>query len=188
MKTSQYAKLFAAALAGVLASCSSPSTTTVTRMPVSAPVGSDSSLSGKVYDEVNSYRALKGKSALQRHPGLDRLAQEHCDYLVKTAGSYDLYGKNVSHIGFEGRALTARHTYNISSISENVVSSTDPSPERLVSVWAGSKSHEHNMRSDWHCTGVATARTADGTVISTQLFGVAPSLSQMDYKQRFNRH
>lgn len=187
MKTSPYAKLFAAALAGVLASCSSPSTT-VTRMPVSSPIVSDSSLAGKVFNEVNSYRAARGKASLQRHSGLDRLAQQHCDYLVKTAGSYDLYGKNISHIGFEGRALTASHTYNITSLGENVVSSTNHSARYLVEVWSRSKAHEHNMKSDWYCTGVATAVAADGTVISTQLFGAAPSMSGMDLKQRFNRH
>lgn len=157
-------------------------------MEVSSPIRSDSSLSGKVFNEVNSYRAAKGKSSLQRHPGLDRLAQQHCDYLVKTAGSYDLYGKSVSHIGFEGRALTARQSYNISSLGENVVSSTNHSPQHLVKVWTGSKTHEHNMRADWYCTGIGTAVAADGTVISTQLFGAAPSISPMEYKQRFNRH
>lgn len=187
MKTSPYAKLFAAALAGVFASCSSPSAP-VTRMQVSSPIRSDTSLSGRVFAEVNSYRASKGKASLQRHAGLDRLAQQHCEYLVKTAGSYDLYGKNVSHIGFEGRALTARQAYNISSLGENVVSSTNHSPKHLVDVWAGSKTHEHNMRSDWHSTGIGTAVTPDGTVISTQLFGTAPSISPMEFKQRFTRH
>ena len=187
MKTSPYAMLFAAALAGALASCSSPSAP-VTRMQVSSPIRSDTSLSGRLFDEVNSYRAAKGKSSLTRHAGLDKLAQQHCEYLVKTAGSYDLYGKTVSHIGFEGRALTARQAYHISSLGENVVSSTNHSPAHLVNVWARSKNHEHNMSSDWQCTGIGTAVTPDGTVISTQLFGVAPSMHGMDLRERFNRH
>lgn len=186
MKTSPYLKLLAVALAGVFASCSSPSPT-VSRVPVSSSMGSDSSLSGKVFDEVNSYRAAKGKSVLQRHSGLDRLAQQHCDYLVKTAGSYNLYGKNISHIGFEGRAMTARQAYSITSVGENVVSSSSHSAKHLIQVWSGSKTHEHNMSTDWYCTGVATAVAADGTLISTQIFGAAPRLTPVGIDQRFNR-
>ncbi len=186
MKTSPYATLFAVALAGALASCSS-SSPTVSRMPVSSSFGSDATLSGKVFNEVNSYRVSKGKAALQRHPGLDRLAQQHCDYLVKTGGNYGIYGKSVSHIGFSGRALSARQSYKITSLGENVVSSTSRSPKHLVNLWAGSKTHEHNMSTDWACTGVATAVTPDGKVISTQIFGTAPSSSHLSLKKRFNR-
>ncbi len=186
MKASPYAKLFAVALAGALASCSS-SSPTVSRMQVSSSFGSDATLSSKVYNEVNSYRTSKGKAALQRHPGLDRLAQQHCDYLVKTGGNYGIYGKSISHLGFDSRALTARQAYKITSLGENVVSSTNRSPKHLVNLWAGSEGHEHNMSTDWACTGVATAVTPDGKVISTQLFGTAPSSSHMTLKRRFNR-
>jgi uncharacterized protein YkwD len=186
MKTSPYTLLFAAALTGVLASCSPPSPT-VSRVQVSTSFGNDSSLSSKVFSEVNSYRSSKGKPALQRHAGLDRLAQQHCDYLAKTSGDYGIYGKSISHIGFEGRTLAARQNYRINSLGENVVSSTNRSPKHLVDLWAGSKGHEHNMRSDWAYTGVATAITPDGQVISTQIFGTAPSTSHMDLKNRLNR-
>lgn len=184
MKTSPYTKLCAVALVGVLASCSAPSPT-VSRMPVSTSFGKDASLSDQVFREVNSYRASKGKAALQRHPGLDRLAQQHCDYLVKTSGSYGIYGKSISHIGFEGRALSAKQAYKITSLGENVVSSTDRSAKHLVELWAGSKGHEHNMRNDWSCTGIATAVNANGEVISTQLFGNAPSESHRQMADRF---
>lgn len=156
-------------------------------MPVSSALGNDQSLAGKVFAEVNSYRAARGKSVLQRHPGLDRLAQEHCNYLVKTAGSYGLYGKDISHIGFEGRALAARQAYNITNLSENVASSKSHSAKHLVNLWANSKGHSFNMSTDWACTGVATAITADGKVISTQLFGTAPSTSHLTMRKRFNR-
>jgi uncharacterized protein YkwD len=185
MKTSPYTLLCAAALFGVLASCSSPSPT-VARVPVSSSFGSQSALSDQVFREVNSYRTSKGKSPLRRHAGLDRLAQQHCDYLAKTGG-YGLYGKNVSHIGFEGRALAAKQSYSIMSLGENVVASSDRSAKHLVKLWAGSKSHEHNMRSDWACTGIATAVTPDGQVISTQLFGIEPSESHRGMADRFSR-
>jgi uncharacterized protein YkwD len=187
MKISPYIMLFAAALFGALASCSSP-TPTVSRVQVSSSRGKDAALSDRVFSEVNSYRASGGKGALQRHAGLDRLARQHCDYLVKTRGSYGLYGANVSHIGLDGRALYASKCYKINSLGENVVSSTNHSAKHLVNLWAGSKGHEHNMRSDWSCTGIATATTPDGRVISTQLFGVAPSQSHRGMEDHFSNH
>ncbi|QTN31515.1 CAP domain-containing protein [Akkermansiaceae bacterium] len=159
----------------------------MSRMPVSVSLGSDASLSAEVFAEVNSYRASKGKAALQRHAGLDKLAQQHCDHLAKTAGSYGIYGKDISHVGFEGRAVVARQAYKIDSLGENVVSSTTHSAKHLVKLWAGSKSHDHNMKADWAHTGIATAVTADGKVISTQLFGTNPSSSHLLLKQRMNR-
>jgi uncharacterized protein YkwD len=185
MKTSPYTKLCAVALFGVLASCSAPPTA-VSRMAVSSSFGKEVSLPDRLFTEVNSYRASKGKSALQRHPGLDRLAQQHCDYLVKNGGSYGMYGKSISHIGFEGRALSARQAYKISSLGENVVSSANSSAQHLVGLWAGSRNHDYNMRNDWACTGIATAVNADGEVISTQLFGNAPSGSHRQMAGRFS--
>jgi hypothetical protein len=69
----------------------------------------------------------------------------------------------VSHIGFVGRALSAKQSYNIMSLGKNIVASSDRSAKHLVKLWAGSKSYDHNMRSDWAYTG-----------ISTQLFGNSP--------------
>lgn len=43
------------------------------------------------------------------------------------------------------------------------------------------------MSTDWACTGVATAVTPAGKVISTQIFGTAPSSSHLSLKKRFNR-
>ncbi|MEP3212853.1 MAG: CAP domain-containing protein [Luteolibacter sp.] len=155
-------------------------------MPVSSTIGSDSSLSGQVFQGVNSYRASKGKAALVRHAGLDRLAQQHCDYLVKTRGSYGLHGSDVSHMGYEGRLAIANHKYGMSSISENVVSSSTKSASHLVNLWTGSKGHENNMSGSWSCTGVATAVTPEGTVISTQLFGTDPGVANLEHPNMFN--
>lgn len=185
MKTSHHILLLATAFACVLPSCSSPSQT-VAKMPVSHSMVNDSSLAGQVFQEVNSYRASKGKRALVRHAGLDRLAQKHCDYLVKTRGSYGLHGKNVSHMGYESRLALARHKYSISSIGENVVSSTTKSSNHLVNLWIKSKGHENNMRGSWTCTGVATAVTPEGSVISTQIFGTNPSDTSLERANHFN--
>jgi hypothetical protein len=47
----------------------------------------------------------------------------------------------------------------------------------LVKLWTGSRAHEQNMRSDWSCTGVATAVNTKGMLVSTQIFGIDPNPS-----------
>ncbi|MFD2255925.1 CAP domain-containing protein [Luteolibacter algae] len=177
----------AIALAGLLAACSS-SPPDVTRVPVSAsPTGADKSLRGQIFDEVNQYRTSKGKSSLQRHSGLDAIAQKHCDYLAGNIQSHGLTNRSINHNGFEGRALAARQAYRISTIGENVVTSMDHSSKHLVDLWSRSKSHEHNMRSDWTYTGIGTAVTSQGLVISTQIFGSAETTSHTELSNRFSR-
>lgn len=185
MKYSRYAMLCATAFFGALSSCSD--------LPPAAPggsatssIGRDTALADRVFAEVNSYRVSKGKAALSRHSGLDRLAQQHSDYLVKTGGCYDLYGKSVSHIGFDHRALTAKQAYGIKSVGENVIASTDRSAKRLVNHWVVSRGHEHNLSTDWFCTGVGSAVTPEGKVITTQIFGVSPSTSHRVMADRFS--
>lgn len=187
MKTYPYLKVITVACAVALASCASQPTTT--RMPVSGAYRPDTSLSGQVLTEVNSYRRSHGVQELQRHSGLDRLAQEHCEYLRSHRGTFGLYGKNVSHLGFEGRALVARERYQMFNVSENVASAPSPGKNpgpMLVKLWSDSKDHEYNMRSAWTHTGVGVVVDPDGTVYSTQLFATV-SNSQMNLRERFNR-
>jgi uncharacterized protein YkwD len=187
MKTYPYLKVIAVACAGALASCASQPETK--RMPVSATLRPDSSLSGQVLQEVNTYRRSHGASDLQRHAGLDRLAQEHCEYLRQNRGKFQLHGKNVSHFGFEGRALLARERYQMNNVSENVAAATNPGSKpapTFVRLWAESKDHEKNMRSEWTHTGVGVVVDDDGMVYSTQLFATV-SNSQLSTRERFNR-
>ena len=186
MNLSRFTFLCIAVCLGSLASCSAPSSAS-SPVPSSSSAGRDSALASQVFTEVNSYRTANGKAALSRHAGLDRLAQQHSDYLAKTGGSYDLYGKNVSHFGFDGRAVMARQAYKITSMGENVIASTDRSAKRLVNSWVASKGHDYNMRNDWFCTGVGTTITPDGMGITTQIFGTAPSTFHRESTDRFNR-
>lgn len=187
MKTYPYLKVIVIACVAALASCATRPETV--RVPVSASFKPDSSLTGRVFTEVNSYRRSHGASDVQRHAGLDRLAQEHCEYLRKNRGTFELYGKNVSHFGFEGRALLARERYQMMNVSENVAASTraeSNAATTLVKLWSQSKDHDHNMRSTWTHTGVGAVVDADGTVFSTQLFSTI-SYSQLTSRERFNR-
>ncbi len=188
MKTLPYSRSLAAAFLGALASCTSPPEPT--RMPVSASLRPDSSLSGRIHQEVNAYRRSRGARELQRHAGLDRLAQQHCEYLRRHRGTFSLNGKNVSHIGFEGRAVVARQRFNMQNVSENVAAaSRRPHSEQsnaIVSLWKNSKDHHKNMLDDWTQTGIGVVVDSDGMIFSTQLFATV-SNSQMTMRDRFNQ-
>lgn len=173
---------------GALASCATQPVTT--KVPVSASLQPDTSLSGQVFKEVNAYRRNHGVSDLERHAGLDRLAQAHCVYLSQHHGEFGLYGKNVSHYGFEGRALAARESYQMDNISENVATANNPGSNPapcLIKLWAASKDHDYNMRSSWTHSGVGVLVAKDGTVIATQLFATI-SHSQLASRDRFTRY
>lgn len=189
MKKNHCIKAVAALCMCVLASCASQPTRTTVPMSSASAAPSKASLSGSLHAEVNSYRRSHGAKNLQRHPGLDRLAQEHSEYLRKNRGTFSLHGKNVSHYGFEGRALAARQRFQMDDISENVVSakaSGGNPASMLVKLWAGSRNHNHNMRQSWSHTGIGVVVDADGTIFATQLFGT-PNNSQMALTDRFRQ-
>lgn len=173
--------------AGAIVACASKPE--FSKVAVSAPTRPDASLSAQVFQEVNAYRHSQGAKELQRHAGLDRLAQQHCEYLRQHRGTFLLSGKNVSHFGFEGRALFARTRYHMTAISENVAASsqagTHPAPV-LVRLWAGSKDHRKNMLGDWTDTGIGAVVDSDGTVFATELFATV-SYSQLAPRERFNQ-
>jgi len=168
---------------GIFASCASPPTET-TRVPMSVSLRPDASASTRLFQDVNSYRRSQGESDLQRHPGLDNLAKSHSEYLRKNRGSFSLNGKNVSHIGFEGRALVARERLDMINISENVVAGQ--SSQHLVQLWKGSKDHHKNLLDNWTHTGIGVVVDSDGMMFATQLFSNENS-SQRSTRERFNR-
>lgn len=186
MKSSTIQLAVAAFAAVALASCANPPATQ--KIQVSAEVRPDSSISGRVLQEVNSYRASRGKNQLTRHSGLDRLAQEHCEYLRQHRGTFSLNGRNVSHFGFEGRTLVARERYNMSSVSENVAASTrcaNPATA-MLNLWKESKDHHKNMLDAWTHTGMGVVVDSDGMIFATQLFAT-PNYGQLSTRERFNR-
>jgi uncharacterized protein YkwD len=150
----------------------------------------DASVSSHVYQEVNSYRRSQGGSELQRHAGLDRLARAHSEYLRKHRGTFSLSGKNVSHFGFEGRALAARELYKMENVSENVAAcqqtSSSQAPSMLVGLWKGSRDHHKNMCDSWTHTGVGVVVDSDGMVFATQLFSTVNN-SPSSNRERFTR-
>jgi uncharacterized protein YkwD len=142
-----------------------------------------------VFQEVNAYRRSQGAKELERHAGLDRLAQQHCEYLRQHRGTFSLSGKNVSHFGFESRAFIARERFHIQHLGENVAAIQQAGPHpapALVRLWAGSKDHRKNMLDKWTHTGVGVVMDADGMVFSTEIFATV-SYSQLADRERFTR-
>lgn len=187
MKTCLFIQLLAMVGVGGLASCAEPPKPI--KVPVVANLQPNTSPSGQVFQAVNAYRRSQGAAELQRHPGLDRLAQQHCEYLRQHRGTFVLNGKNVSHIGFEGRALYAREVYHMENISENVASAnhtgTNPAPV-LLTLWKNSKDHQKTMVDAWTHSGIGVVVDADGMVFADQLFATVSS-SQVAARNRFNR-
>ncbi|BCU79526.1 hypothetical protein llg_42410 [Luteolibacter sp. LG18] len=171
---------------GLLASCAAPP---ITKVPVSfAASASDKSLSGQLLADVNAYRVSKGRNALVRNAGLDRLAQEHSEFMRANRGKFKIDGgHNVSHLGFEGRALRARTSLNITTLAENVAAASTKSMPAFVRMWANSRGHEYNMSASWTDTGIGVVVDSDGTVFATQLFG-SPVMNRMEMADRLHQY
>ena len=146
---------------------------------------SERTTAGSIHRQVNAYRSSKGLAPLLRHPGLDSMAQQHAEYLMRNRTKF-LAGQG-SHYGFEGRAALARHKYNIMALAENAAYS--PRGGSLVQIWINSRAHEHAMRGKWSLTGIGLAIDKDGMMFATQIFGTPPSSnSQMALRDRFGMY
>ncbi len=168
-----------------LMSCVAP-----TKIKVSAN-SQDRLVASQIFDQVNTYRKSKGSGPLLGHPALNRMAEQHSEYMRGNRGKFNLNGKNVSHIGSEGRAVEAMRMHHFISFSENVAaapkaSSVSQSAANLVTLWIHSPDHEAAMRNpDYTHTGVGIVTDADGTIFATQLFGTLTD-SPMNDRMRFN--
>ena len=173
MKTTSLLSALAGLSGFLLASCGTNSG--LTRVEMSATGGRERVLANQIVQEVNNYRESIGAAALSRNSGLDHLAQQHSEFLMNNRGKFSLYGKNVSHYGFEGRASAARYQLNVSSLGENVIAGQRLSgnvAKTLVNSWRGSPGHDENMRQKWALTGIGVVVDPQGNVYATQLFGV----------------
>lgn len=130
-------------------------------------------LAAEVHAAVNEYRRGMGKAGFERNAGLDRLAQQHSEYLRAHRGSFSLVGRNISHFGFENRVVVAKRALGMESVSENLLAGKRPggySGRDVVEAWNRSAGHHQNLWGDWECTGVGVAVDADGMIFVTQLY------------------
>lgn len=163
------------AVAVLLAPCSpgiERRSTSIALPVATAPSGQR--LAGSIHAQVNAYRQSLGKPALQRHAGLDRLAQQHAEFMRRNRGKF---GKgnagNLTHLGFEERTMMAQRGMGMSNVGENVGScrGTTHPVDTLVGAWKSSKGHHMNLKGGWTQTGIGVVVDGDGTVFATQLFG-----------------
>lgn len=200
MKAIQLSHLLVAGAGLFLASCASdldvsaPSTTKVPMSAASAgssnapSPASKSRLVKELDASIDAYRRSIGKSPIPRHRGLDRLAQEHCEFMARNKGKFTLGSEIISHYGFEERAFLAEQRFGMASLAENVAGGVihgDVS-NKLVNAWKNSSDHNYNMKQDWNATGIGVHVAPDGTVYATQLFGLQ-GMSQMALTDRFRQ-
>jgi len=127
----------------------------------------------ELFAEVNRFRASVGQAGLRRHAGLDRLAQEHSEYLRRHRGTFSLEGKNISHYGFEGRVAAAKNSMGMENLSENVIAGNQSGglgAGQMVAGWKNSPGHLGNLRGTWDFSGMGVAVDGDGHVFATQIF------------------
>jgi len=164
----------------MLTSCASNSALTRVEMSSAGPSRRNSSIENEVLAEVNAFRRAKGLNELSRHSGLDRLARQHAEFMLRNQGKFGLHGGTATHYGFEERALAAQRMLNMATIGENVIAGqpgSGPIGGALVRGWRGSPKHLANMSEKWQVTGIGVAADDTGCVCATQLFGT-PSLAQ----------
>jgi uncharacterized protein YkwD len=176
---------------GLLVHCG-PLTET-TRIPVSssAPAPGRSlaqtqDVTSRLERAINDYRASIGRKPIPRVRGLDDLARQHCEFMARNRGRFTLGAKNVSHYGFEERALVARRRFGMEHCAENVIGGFvggDIASE-LVKVWSESEKHQFNLRQSWDATGVGIYVAEDGFVYATQFFGNR-GMSGLGFTDRF---
>ncbi|MBB5350535.1 uncharacterized protein YkwD [Haloferula luteola] len=164
-----------------LASCAQSLDTTRVAMS-QHPVESkgSSGLKSQLESSVNRFRGSIGRSALPSHPGLDRLAQAHCEFMARNRGKFTLGSENISHVGFEERVLMAQRGYGMLSLAENVAGGKaggDVAGE-ITQAWVQSKKHLYNLRQKWDCAGMGVYVADDGMVYVTQIFATKDLSSQ----------
>lgn len=173
MKTSRF--LLVSALAALFASCASDLDTH--RVPVSAGTGaapphSGSGLVAELEASLNDYRRSIGKDPIPRHAGLDRLAREHCKFMAEHRGEFTLGSENISHYGFEERAIYANKRYGMGNCAENVAGGQigGDVAGQLTKAWTQSSKHLYNLKGNWHATGLGVYVAPDGYVYAVQFF------------------
>lgn len=126
----------------------------------------------RLHQSVNAHRRSLGKPPLRRHSGLDRLAYRHSRFMAANRGKFTLGSENISHHGFEDRALMAKRAYRMQAVAENVAGGKIEGdiPAALTRSWTKSSKHHDNLSQDWDATGLGVHVADDGMVYATQLF------------------
>lgn len=174
-----------------LVSCSSDSSLTYTAQASTSggqSFRSDKAAIKSVEASLNRWRGTIGRAPIQRHAGLDKMAQQHCEFLARNRGKFKVGSTKLSHVGFEERAFKAQRAYGMAHVSENVAGGIihgDVGPQ-ICQAWINSGRHAYNLRQKWDYTGFGIVVADDGMVYVTQLFATRNHMGQdMGMPERF---
>jgi hypothetical protein len=136
------------------------------------PSAREKHLEAELGRALSAYRRSIGKPVIERHPGLAVLARRHCQFMARNRGKFTLGSENISHFGFEERALAARRLYKLTNCAENVAGGMIPDriARHLIDAWTASSKHSFNLQQDWDVTGFAVHVAPDGFVYASQMF------------------
>lgn len=145
----------------------------VTLVPLTAPWASSADpelarMEGMLARGVNDYRREQRLIELQRDPRLDAVARAHSEDMVKR--------RYLSHRNPEGDDWVARMrkagVTEFTMAGENVGQTNKPDPNReILTGWIQSPVHHQNLVArPYNATGIGIARSANGTLVYTQLY------------------
>lgn len=125
---------------------------------------STSEIEQSVYEQINRYRASKGKPALTRNSSMDIQSRIHSQNMANGSVPF-------GHQGFSDRVRNTGIPY--STAGENVAYNCgygDPA-QKAVQGWLNSPGHRANIEGDYNLTGIGVAATSNGRCFYfTQLF------------------
>jgi uncharacterized protein YkwD len=130
-----------------------------TTAPVTVELPADPA--GATIDMINATRAAAGEPPLERHRGIDDVAQRWSEHMASRDEQYHNpdYPAQIAAV-FDGLRGTA----------ENVAHGRPGDLERIHQSFVDSPGHYRNMVGDFTHVGVGVALTADGTVWVTHNF------------------
>jgi uncharacterized protein YkwD len=162
------------AVSMLLASCGPQLTTTTVPMSSTSASKSDGTLAGSIHSQVNSFRSSVGRKPVTRHAGLDKMAQQHSEFMRLNRGKFGKGAQgSLTHYGFEERSLKAQRMMSMGEVGENIGTCSRQGPNAapvLVNAWKNSSGHMKNMKGQWDVTGIGVSVDSDGTVFATQIF------------------
>jgi len=122
-------------------------------------------ISRQALDGTNRYRASHGLPPCRWNAGIAEIAAEHAAAMASGAATF-------SHDGFNARV--SRFPVAQRGAGENLALSSGVADVAGTAVngWIKSPGHEKNLRGNWNVCGIGTARSANGTFYTTQLFAL----------------
>lgn len=115
-------------------------------------------------DLVNDHRRSLGLRALIHDPGMERIAQGHCQNMANGSVAF-------GHTGFSTRCKDARSALGGGNLCAENVAYGQKTPQAAFNSWMNSSGHRANIeQSRATHTGFGYARSSSGTVYWTQIF------------------